>query len=120
MQLFQNRPLRRYLTQIKNFLLIELDQIYHWLRANKLTLNTKINKFQLITFKNSSPPLYLLPNGVNIGRQKSVKYLGLHVDDKLFFKSYINFVCSDVSKLVGLSFRLSYFLSKYLLLRFYD
>ena len=77
----------------------ELQKLYDWFAANKLSLN--ISKTNYMIFNgapgyDTTPPLTI--NGSAIERVKVSKFLGLHVDDKLSWKSHINTVQSKLSR----------------------
>jgi hypothetical protein len=64
----------------------DLKCLYKWLLANKISLN--VAKTELIFFKkplSPSPPSFLKIklNGAKITPTKSIKYLGIHLDDSL-------------------------------------
>ena len=46
--------------------------------------------------------------------------MGLYIDKGLNFKEHVKYVCSKISKLIGLTFRLRYYLSTEILVRFYN
>ena len=104
----------------------EIDKIFTWLRANKLTLNigkskfmiitnkrvqvtnkgnkkkktTKKKKKQKITYKRLRDRAFNLKiNGTPLERCSSYKYLGLHFDDKLDWKIHVDYVAKKVSKM---------------------
>ena len=41
-------------------------------------------------------------NGEAVGRCSTYKYLGLIIDDKLDWKSHVNYICKKVSKACGI------------------
>ena len=47
-------------------------------------------------------------NNVNIERVKTTKFLGLHIDEKLNWKTHINQVCRTVSRNVGVMYKLKF------------
>ena len=79
---------------------IEIKKIYDWLVANRLTLNTGKSKFMIITKKRiQNYDFKLKINGTQLERCSSYKYLGLHFDDNLNWKSHINYVVKKVAKM---------------------
>lgn len=66
----------------------DLKRISDWLKKNKLMLNTKKTNFMIVTRKNLNetiiPPVKI-DNDI-IERVSRVKYLGIHLDDKLTLK----------------------------------
>ena len=69
------------------------------------------SKFQLISFGNTNIG-NLSVGGINIQAQSCIKYLGLHIDDKLSFKNHVNDVYTKASKQVNALMRLSNCLDK--------
>ena len=82
---------------------VELNKIYKWLVANKLTLNVVKSKFMIITGKRAQNHDFKLKiNGVPLQRCSSYKYLGLHFDENLNWKIHIDYVCKKLSKTCGI------------------
>ena len=71
----------------------DIDNTLIWLRDNKLTLNTKQNKCQLLSF-GKTPPLSISIDGIPLTCNSFSKYLGLYIDKGLNFKEHVKFVCS--------------------------
>ena len=103
----------------------ELSNLQNWLLANKLTLSighnkdTKYTLFSYHNIKNS----YILPNllimNENVPIAKSVKYLGVIVDEKLNFCEHINAIQSKINSYVGLFYKIRYKLTTELLRQLY-
>ena len=76
----------------------DLKQIIKWLNINKLSLNIKKSKYILFSPKNITPVynerLYI--NNVEIDRTKQIKFLGYIIDEKLSWKSHINYILLKV------------------------
>ena len=84
---------------------VELDKIYKWLVANRLTLNVAKSKFMIITGKKAQNRKFkfkLKINGVSLERCSSYKYLGLHFDENLNWKTHVEYVCKKISKMCGI------------------
>lgn len=84
----------------------ELPKLEVWFHTNKLTLNLKKTTYILFgkKLKNKcSHKLFL--NGQEIKRQKSTKFLGVHIDENLDWKSHIANLVSKVSKSIGILYR---------------
>ena len=78
---------------------IEIENIRKWLFANKLTLNVDKSKFMIISRRRDANHSFSLKiNGEAVGRCSTYKYLGLIIDDKLDWKSHVNYICKKVSK----------------------
>ena len=79
---------------------LEIKKIYDWLVANRLTLNTGKSKFMIITKKRvQNHDFKVKINGTQLEKCSSYKYLGLHFDDNLNWKSHVNYVVKKVSKM---------------------
>ena len=82
---------------------IELQNIYRWLRANKLTLNIAKSKFMIITNKRDSKRNFKLKiNRTPLESCSSYKYLGIYFDKDLDWKTHVNYVCTKLSKSCGI------------------
>ena len=90
-----------------------LNDINKWMSDNRLKLNsTKTNCMFIDNSGRQTTDLVLTLNGNTISRVKSTKVLGIVVDERIAFKSHIDYICSQLSKRVGLLSRLSYFVPK--------
>ncbi len=69
----------------------DLRALYRWLLANKISLN--VSKTELIVFKRTNtkiPELKIKINDTKIIPCKSIKYLGIHLDDDLSGLAHCN------------------------------
>ena len=84
----------------------DLQMVSEWLIANQLTLN--ISKTHYIIFSTREVPnnLQITIGQHTLERQKSGKFLGVILDEKLTFKEHISAITVKVSKVVGLFYRL--------------
>lgn len=103
--------------EIKHSLITVLDQLMHWFKSNNFVPNlekTYIVKFTTnYTLVNESDPIDIIYNNKKIPQTSIVKFLGIHVDDKLNWKKHIqylnakilkfNFALNVISKKVGIS-----------------
>ena len=92
-----------------NTLNLEIQKIYQWTTANKLSIN--VSKTQLLNFSNRFPDLAQGSDVVSMGDERldmvtSCKYLGVLVDNKLTFKQHICHVISKISKNTGILYRI--------------
>lgn len=88
-----------------------LQDVSHWLKANKLSLNVKKTKFMIFHHPNKqyvSPILKI--NDTIIERVKSFNFLGLTIDENLTWKAHLNKVVTKLSKACGALNRLKHFL----------
>ena len=72
----------------------ELKNIVHWLRANKISLNTK--KTEIVLFRAQETEMKKNMNfrisGQKIKIMKETKYLGMVMDEHLTFKNHMDTV----------------------------
>ena len=70
----------------------ELNKINNWIQINKLTINHKKTEFILITRKKMNKSNIKI-NDIIIKIKKSLKYLGIIIDDKLNCKNHVQNLC---------------------------
>ena len=93
----------------------ELIKINDWFKANKLSLNIKKTNYTLFhkpSAKNMIPiklPILAI-NNKPIGRRKSIKFLGVILDENITWKDHIKTVENKISKNIGLLYRAKQFL----------
>ena len=75
----------------------ELVKIDEWLKLNKASLNTNKKKFIVLTKQRSARHFNTRIGKTNVEQVNEIKYLGVICNDKLFWKSYIQHVCSKLS-----------------------
>ena len=61
----------------------ELEKIYEWLCANKLTLNIAKSKYMLVTKKRNVDPISIKINKSELEQCEFYKYLGVMFDKNL-------------------------------------
>ena len=84
----------------------DLENIHHWLLANKLTLNKDKTEYMIVgsrqrISKIEGDPEVKLGN-CNIKRVKETKTLGVIIDDQLKWNAHIGNVVTKVSKAIGM------------------
>ena len=99
----------------------ELKQICQWLNANKLSLNVKKSKYILFSKSKSLPdPINpLIIDNCPIQRAKEMKFLGYMIDENLKWKSLIQYLCTKVTKMLGILSKLQKTLDTYTLRNLY-
>ena len=81
----------------------ELDKIYSWLNANKLSLNIAKTNFMLFTPKSASRPLLNITiDGQLISEVDHSKFLGVIIDNGLKWSNHINCISNKISKGIGI------------------
>ena len=79
----------------------ELESLNKWLTTNKLLLNTNKTRYMIIHNRIEPPNLNLLIDNVSIARVTSHKFLGIFIDDKLKFDVHTQYLCSKISRNLG-------------------
>ena len=93
--------------QIKNKLENELIVIQNWLNMNKIKINYEKSNFMIFSYRKKYT-LDTIKIGPNyISSTNCTKFLGILVDNHLNFRSHINLICSKISKVIGMLFRLN-------------
>ena len=88
----------------------ELNKIDLWMKCNKLSVNYSKTSYMIISNKSLKPSSFkLILNDNNIKPLKHVKYLGVLLDNKLNWKAHISSLCSKLSKICGVFYKLRYF-----------
>ena len=115
--------------EIKEHLVPAFSKICRWLKFNKLSLNTVKTEFMIIGTPNSicnfdkdpgSTPYLIVGDGDRRSRRvKSVKSLGLIVDDTLTWSNYILYISGKVNRGVSIIKKTSKYLDKNSLLMLY-
>ena len=90
---------------------LDLASVNNWCIANKLSLNPAKLSFLIIPPKlNIQQPFITLNlNNIPLSLYKSVKYLGIYIDEQLNFKCYIECIEQKISRAVGILAKLSRF-----------
>ena len=98
----------------------ELQKINEWFEANKLSLDagkTKYSIFHKPSRKDDLPRFLIKKHKVE--RVKSIKFLGVLLDENLSWKDHIKYIENKVVKNIGLLYRSKLFLDKNSLLTLY-
>ena len=88
----------------------ELNKLYKWATANKLSINFGRNKTYYIvhTHRNINPTDLALQMDNNILENLDEgMFLGLIIDKKLTYRSHIDYISTKISKSIGILFKLS-------------
>ena len=90
-----------------------LNLINKWMSDNRLTLNAKKSNYMCIDFTGRpTSELSLLIGDNTISKVSSTKLLGIYIDDRLAFKTHVDYVCKQMSSRIGLISRMKKFLPK--------
>lgn len=95
---------------------MELVKITHWMSANKLSLNIDKTHFMLIEKRKSPATNFKLQiNNTYLHRANTVRYLGIHFDDKLTWKNHIAVVEAKISQSIGMLYKIRKYLNSHTL-----
>ena len=97
-----------------------MPKIEDWFAANQLSLNTDKTYYQIYTNKKIRAAISLNLVGVNIKRVKSVKYLGVFIDEDLKWHTHLRKLYTVLCRNVGIINRARYFLHSSHLLLLYN
>ena len=82
---------------------VELVKILTWVRVNKLSLNIEKTNFMLFTPKGFSRDMdYISIDGHRIEEVRQTKFLGVILDNKLNWHAHCDYICSKMSKGIGI------------------
>ena len=97
----------------------DLQHLDGWLTANRLTLN--VNRTHVCYFKpkNASPISKLEIRNIHIKTTSSIKYLGVHIDDKLAWKAHISYLTNKINNSIGVVCKIRRHLNRRSLLTIY-
>ena len=107
----------RDLKSLERLMNSELVKIKKWCDINKLSINMAKTNFMIIksarkrdmeislNISNSDGSSHVLE------RKQCIKYLGVMIDESLTWKHHIAFVCSRISRNIGIMSKLRYYLS---------
>ena len=95
----------------------EINCVRDWFSSNKLTVNPE--KCEAMCFGFGKPDTYKI--GVSELNYKAFcRYLGIHLDKKLFFREHIDYVVKKLNKFCGLIYRVRHIYSRKCLLMFFN
>lgn len=92
---------------LSNILNSGLNDISIWLKCNKLLLNTDKSNYLIFSNKKSIPDLNIKIDNTNIERVKSIKFLGVIIDEKISFAEHIQQTKTKISRAAGIMYKLS-------------
>ena len=111
----------RNLDLLCTFLNYRMLEFCRWCSYNRLCLNANKTKFMI--FRLRSMPLDVIFslsfNGNSIERVSAFRYLGFTVSENLKHYDHISNLCSRLSKIMGLCYKLRYYLDIHICRIFY-
>ena len=101
---------------------ILMNNINVWLETNELTLS--VNKSNFVLFRSSHSKLDRIPSTLNFGtnsikRVKSVKYLGITLEEHLSWSEHVENVCNSLKKCFSTFYNIRDYLNKDQILTLY-
>ena len=109
------------LKSIEKHLNIDLRRLFKWLCANKISLN--VSKTIVLLFRDPhrivDHNISLFLNGKALEVSQSVKYLGIHIDNDLSWKTHVNVLSTKLRKANGIISKLRHFVPQSVLLSVY-
>ena len=102
---------------------VELQKVYSWLSANKLSLNVTKTKYTIFhsQWKSVSQCKFNLKiNDIPIERVYNFNFLGLTLNENLKWDSHINKISNKINRYNGLLSKLKHYLPMYTLKTLYD
>ena len=79
--------------------------INEWIQNNRLSLNVSKTNYMIMSSqakRYDSNDCILYVDGVILDRVNETKFLGVILDDKLLWKSHIEYICNKISKGMGI------------------
>ena len=107
------------LNELQTLINESFPKICRWLQANRLSLSVSKTFYQMYASSDNEHLEISIGNSL-IKRAKTVKYLGVLIDDDLKFKSHISKIGGICSRILGILYRSKYFLNTELLLMLYN
>ena len=104
-----------------NILNNELQNVSAWLIATKLSINVKKTKLMIFRPRQKSLPEIrpLILNNNLIEQVGDTKFLGVYIDQHLTWKTHLNYICTKISKSIGLLYKARFYLPSNSLLSLY-
>ena len=101
----------------------ELNKIFNWLCANKLSINVTKSKYiifhsQKKNIKNKVPQIIL--NETPVERVVNFDFLGIFLDEHMTWTSHINKIANKIAKSIGILNKLKQYLPSYIFRKLYN
>ena len=80
----------------------ELDLVCDWLDANKISLNISKTKYMLFSISRNDTNLPIKLRESMVDRTRSIKFLGVLLDETLNFTDHTNYIAGKMSKTIGI------------------
>lgn len=100
---------------------LELDKIYIWLNANKLSLNIEKTKYMLFTnSRKNFVHNYIKLNNIALEKVTYTKFLGIIIDNKCLWSNHIDYIRNKIAKGLGILYKVSKIFSESILVTLYN
>lgn len=114
--MFSNETVDGIMADIRH----DLQLMSDFYLANRLTLNMDKTRYMLFGRRwRYTRPVEVFFGNVALQRVSTYKYLGLHLDERLCFDVHVDEVCTKVSRVCGLLFRVRKFVPRHAMLNVY-
>ena len=91
----------------------ELQKLDVWLQANNLTFNTAKTHYMVFhRARIKCKTEKIIIRNYEIAAVKSIKFLGVIIDDKLKWKEHLQYIKNKISKSVGIIYKIRLYLDK--------
>ena len=114
--IFVNAKSTSDLKAIASDVLCKVDE---WMKMNKLTLNYSKTEFMLCNTSRNQQTFSLHIGNHSISQVKIVKYLGVHIDEMLTWKTHISNLENKLSRACALICKLRYVVDQSCLIQYY-
>ena len=104
----------RYTKHLETVVNIELEKVAHWLDGNQLTLNFSKTNYMLMGQQKGKFEITI--NSKTINQENNVCYLGVILDDKLYWLKHVDYLVKKLSIAAGMIYKLRPYLSQKLLI----
>lgn len=105
---------------LQSMIVQSLSKVARWLHANRLSLAIPKTFYQLYSCHDPEKDMQISIGHSVLKRAKTVKYLGVLIDEDLKFKSHVNKVSGLCSRNIGVVCRSKHLLTKKLLVLLYN
>ena len=111
------------LKHIDDYLKYDLNRVYTWLSANKLTLNLTKTEFMLAASRQKLSTFPEIPSfSVNdhpVKQVSSTKSLGVHIDQNMNWECHIQNICKKIASALGAIKRIRHLIPFNILIKVY-
>ena len=107
--------------RLNKYVNLDLKNLTYWLNANRISLNVK--KTELVIFKHQrkklDSPIKIKLNRKRLYPSKSIKYLGIKIDENLNWKQHIHDIAIKLNRANALLFTIRKYVNKHILRTIY-